>query len=97
MADHAARPGVREVLAADHDRAGVGRPQARDRLDQLGLAVAVDAGQRDDLAAVDRQRGAAHGRQVAVVADLEVADLEHCLLQLCRRLLDVQQHVAARP
>ena len=33
----------------------VGRPHAHDRLDQLGLAVALDAGDAEHLAAVDRE------------------------------------------
>ena len=89
VAHHPARAGVREVLAVDGDRAGVDRAQAGDGVDQLGLAVAVDAGQGHDLARVDGQRGAVDRRQVAVVADVQVADLEHRLLGLrraaCRR------------
>ena len=58
VADHAARAGVGQLVAADDDRARVDRPQAGDRLDELALAVAVDAGQGHDLARTDGQRGA---------------------------------------
>ena len=73
VADHAARAGVGHVVAADDDRARIDRPQAGDRLDELALAVAVDAGQGDDLARAHGQRGAADRGQAAVVAHLEVA------------------------
>ena len=56
---------VRDVVADQRDRAGRRRAQAHDRLDQLGLAVALDAGDADDLAAVDRRarrRRARRGR-----------------------------------
>ena len=37
---------------AEADGSGAGRPQADEQLDQLGLAVALDAGDADDLALV---------------------------------------------
>jgi hypothetical protein len=43
-----------EVLAAS-DRRPAQRAHAHDRLDQLGLAVALDAGDAEHLAAVDRE------------------------------------------
>ena len=53
-----------DVLVAEPDRAAGERPQAHDRVDQLGLAVALDAGDADDLAlahgevdVVDERRG----------------------------------------
>ena len=47
----AARVGAGDRLAADADVARRDVPQAGDRLDELALAVAVDARERDDLAA----------------------------------------------
>ena len=42
---------VRDVLVPDDDPPGFHLAEAGDRVDQLGLAVAVDAGDADDLAA----------------------------------------------
>ena len=44
---------VGDVLVADLDPARRDPAQAGERVDQLGLAVAVDAGDPDDLAAAD--------------------------------------------
>ena len=41
---------------AEPDPAGGGLAHAHDRLDQLGLAVALDAGDAEHLAAVDVER-----------------------------------------
>ncbi len=46
----------------------VGAAEAGDRVDQLGLAVAVDAGDADDLACAHLERDAAHLLEAAVVA-----------------------------
>ena len=63
-----AAPG--DVLPVDEHAARLRRTQSGDRLDQLVLAVAVDAGERDDLARAHRQRQAAHGLELAVVEDV---------------------------
>ena len=57
----------RTSLPDDLDRAGLGPAQARDRVDQLALPVAVDAGDADDLARADVERDAAHLLDPAVV------------------------------
>ena len=72
-----------------------GSAQAGDRVDQLGLAVAVDAGDADDLARAHVERDAAHRLEPAVVEDVEVLDLEQRLARLRRLLLDAEQHLAA--
>ena len=84
-----------DVATVDDDTARGRRTQARDRLDQLLLAVAVDPGDRHDLAAADGQRHPVDGHQVAVVADLELLDREDRLLGLRGLLLHRQKHVAA--
>ena len=59
------------VLAAgDRIVPGGGLAQPGDRVDQLGLAVAVDAGDADDLARADVERDAAHLLDPAVVDDV---------------------------
>ena len=52
--------------------AGVDRPQPDDGLDELRLAVALDAGDRDDLAGANVERHALDRDVVAVVADYDV-------------------------
>ena len=51
-------------------------PQADDGLDELGLAVALDAGDGDDLAGTDIERDALDGDMVTVVADDDVLEAE---------------------
>ena len=48
--EHLPGRGVAELAACDPNRAAPHRAQARDRVDQLGLPVAVDARDADDLA-----------------------------------------------
>jgi hypothetical protein len=86
--------GAGELVAGHRDRAG-GRPaQAGDRLDELGLAVAVDAGDADDLAGAGVQREPLDGLEPAVVGDVQVAHLEHRLLRVGGVLLHAQEHLA---
>ena len=69
--------------------------QARHRVDQLGLAVAVDARDRDDLTRAHVERGAADLLDPAVVAHVEVVDLEERRRGLSRGLRDAEKHLAA--
>ena len=70
----------------------VGRREAGDRLDQLALAVPVDAGDADDLARPHLERHAAHGLEPAAVVHDQVANREERLARLGGALLDVEQH-----
>ena len=92
--EHVARAAVRDLLAGDPDRARPGLAQAGDRVDQLGLPVAVHARDPDDLARVHLERDAAHLLDPAVVDDVQVLDLEQRLAGLRGRLLHPQQHLA---
>ena len=76
-------------------RARANRAQARDRLDQLVLPVAVDPGQRHDLAAAHGERHVPHRLELAVVEHVEVLDLQHRLAGLCRGLLHLEEHLAS--
>ena len=67
---------------------------AGERLDQLALAIAVDARDADDLAGADVQREPPHGVEAAIVAHPQVAHREHRLARMRRAALDVEQHVA---
>ena len=71
-----ARRRVGQVFAADADLASRGLAQTGQGVDQLALAVAVDAGDADDLARSDVERDAAHGLEAAVVRHVEVLDLQ---------------------
>lgn len=55
VVEHVARRRVLNFGAVDHDPAPVAAGQAGDRLDELLLAVAVDAGNAEDLALVHVQ------------------------------------------
>ncbi len=88
-------PSAGDVASGDAHRAVVGLAQPHDRLDQLALAVGVDAGDADDLARAHVERDAAHRGQPAVVTRREPVDLEQRLARLVLGLLDPQQHVAA--
>ena len=50
--------GQTHIDAADLDAPAVRRPEARQRLDELALTVAGDAGDADDLAAANDEIGA---------------------------------------
>ena len=62
------------VVAVDDDLARVDRPEADDRLDELGLAVALDARERDDLARPDLEADALDRHVLPVVPHVEVLD-----------------------
>ena len=51
-----ANAAVGDVVALSSDRAGCDVPGSDDRIDQFGLAVALDTGDADDLAAVHGER-----------------------------------------
>ena len=83
---------------ASRDRPAVALPQAGDRVDQLGLAVAVDAGDADDLARADVEATRRDLLDPAVVDDVQPLDLEqHGSPGSRRRLLDAQQDRPGRP
>ena len=91
----AADVGVRDVGAVDADRAGQRAAQAGERLDELALAVVVDARDADDLARAHLQREPADRGQAAIVLDLELLDLEQRRARLGALLGDPEEHVAA--
>src|SRR5207248_5176015 len=76
------------------DAAGRRPPQARQRVDQLRLAVAVDTGDADDLARPDLERDIAHRLELTVVEHAQTFDGEQRVAGGRRRLLDAQEHLA---
>ena len=85
---------MRHLFAVDADMAGDRIAQARDRLGKLGLAVAIDPGQPQDLARLDREADAGHRLDAAVALDPEILDLEQRPADGRGRALDVEHHVA---
>ena len=73
----------------------LGLRQARERVDQLGLTVAVDAREADDLSRAHLERDASHGRQAALVEDVQVLHLEQRLARLGRLLVHAEEHFAS--
>ncbi len=59
-------------LPSSIDRAGHGAANAGDRLDQLGLAVAGDAGNADDLAGADVEGDVVDHGDAARILDRQV-------------------------
>ena len=73
------RARVREISACDRKAAALDLSQARERLDQLRLAVAVDAGYADDLSGTYLERHPTNGLELPLVQDVEVSDVKERL------------------
>ena len=95
LVDVVARVAPREVLAAHDHTAGLDLAQPGERVDQLRLAVAVDAGDADDLPGAHLEGDVAHGREPPLVEDGEVLDREDRRAGARRLLLDPEQDLAA--
>src|SRR3990170_6953472 len=89
-----ARARVRHVLPGDDDAAPRRMADAGNRVDELRLAVAVDPGDADDLAAAHLERDAPDGLEPAVVEDAQALHLEQDLPRARRALLHLQEHLA---
>ncbi len=90
---HALRHGrPRDVLAPEEDLARLGRQQRADDIDERGLAGAVGADKRDELALLDAQVDVVDGARLAEIA-LEVDGLQEshvsALLSLAARRASV--------
>src|SRR5690606_24038298 len=64
----------RDVVAVDEDAARAGVDDAADHADQRGLAGAVGAEQREDLAAADLEVDPAQGMEARLVGLVELLD-----------------------
>ncbi len=73
-----------EILVAHQHLPGLDRALAGQRLDELALPVAGDAGDADDLAGPDHQIEAGHRLAALVVLDMQAGDFQH--LVVARRL-----------
>src|SRR5215510_3484344 len=82
------RRGERAALQADLSR--LHRPDTSERLEELRLAVAGDAGDPDDLASPHREAHALDALDAEPVLDHEVRHLEHRFARARGRLVDSQ-------
>ena len=77
------RRDIGEATAAAGHRRNLAaiRPHAADRLHELGLAVAGDADDRNQLARPHREARAAHGGKAEIALDGEIVDPQHRLAE----------------
>ena len=95
VVDDVARRGVLDLLAVHEDLSGGGFGQAGDGLDELLLAVAIDACDADDFAGADREVEAFDGLDAALVVHVQVANLKDGLAGRGGLLLDLEVHVVS--
>ena len=81
---------VRDVLSHEGDVAGMDAAQARERFDQVRLAVALDPGDADDLAAAHAEAHMVHGHRIVVPQHGEIANVEHDLARGERLLVHLE-------
>ena len=81
-------------LAPNVDRPAVHLAHADERLDQLALAVALDAGDTDDLPGPHLQVEPVDGPLAPIVVDLQSGDVEHDVARVGVALLDLQHDAA---
>ena len=84
-----------EVVIPEEHPARARFAQAGQRFDELGLAVAVDAGDAHDLACADVEAQVIDRGQAAIVHHLELLHPQQSLPRLGRRLLDAQSDLAS--
>ena len=84
----------RQRLAVDEDFAAAQRADAGERLEQLRLAVAGDAGDAEDLAFAQNEGDAVDPHDAAIVAHDEIARLERDLARMRGPLVDLEDHLA---
>ena len=83
--DRVARVAAAQLAARDADAARGAPAQAGDRLGELALAVAGDAGDRQDLARAQLERHVVQRALSAIAVALEPLDLQHGLADVVRR------------
>ena len=86
------RRGVPQLLAGHTDRSGDRISHAGESFDQLGLTVALDAGDSDDLAVVYIERDVVDEGSPGLVGDVQLVDCERRLAGIGWLLVDDQLH-----
>ena len=87
---------VGDILAVQRKLAARHLAQAGQAVDELGLAVALDARQTDDLACVHLEGHVLHHVLLAlVIVDGNVFHVQHSLAGVCGLLFHLQLHVTA--
>ena len=81
-----------DVPAGERYAAGQHGAQPHERLGQLGLAVALDTGDAQDLARPDLERYPVDGHVAQVVGDGEVSHLEYRLAEPGRAFVEREVH-----
>ena len=82
---------VRHVVGRQFDAAGLDRSEARDGVDQLGLPVAVNARNTDDLAGSDLERHVPNLLEPTVVANVQALYAEECRCRSGRSFVDLEK------
>ena len=85
----------RQLAAVDDDPARGRMAEPGERVDELRLAVPVDARDPDDLAGANLERDPAHHLETAVVDHVYVLGLENRSTRLGRLLLHPEEHLPA--
>ena len=84
-----------DVLPVEVHRAGIDGPQPGERLDELGLAVALNAGDGHDLPRRNVEAHAVDGRHPPLVEDPQPLDPQHGATGGRRVLVDHELHGSA--
>ncbi len=83
------------VLAVDDDAPGLGGPQPREHLDQLGLAVALHPGDADDLPGAHLETHVMQGALTVFAQRGQPLHVEHDRVRRGRPLLHREDDLAA--
>jgi hypothetical protein len=89
------RRGRRDVLPGQRHRARAGRPQPHQRLAELGLPVALHAGDAEDLARPHLEAHPGDRVLAPVVGHVQAVDLQDDGAGHGRGLADLERHLAA--
>src|SRR2546421_11508853 len=83
----------RDVAAVQSNAARLGTPKAGQRRDELVLAVPGHAGNAEDLARAHFERDSANGVVTAIVAHVQLVNVEHDLARMRHAPVYDQLHV----
>ena len=90
----AARRGPRVILAVNQHAPGAHRAQARDRLDQLGLPIALHSGEAQHFTGAHVKRQRIHYLLAAIIVERQLLKRQHGCAGVRGLLLDLEDHAA---